>query len=56
MDLAQLRDEMNRLYRENAELRNNSPAIMILEIIRELRRGVLPANPEQGKIKKEEGK
>ena len=56
MDLAQLKEEINRLYRENAELRNNPPAIMILEIIPEVRRGVLPANPEQKKIKKEEGK
>ncbi len=53
MDLAQLKEEINRLYRENAELRNNPPAIMILEIIPEVRRGGLPAAPEAEKIKKE---
>lgn len=56
MDLAQLKEEINRLYRENAELRNDPPAIMILEITPEVRRGLLPANPERKKIKKEEGK
>ena len=53
MDLALLREEINRLYRDNAELRNNPPAIMMLEIVPEVRRGALPGNPEQEKIKKE---
>jgi hypothetical protein len=51
MDLAQLREEINRLYKEYAEMRNNSPAIMILEIIPEARRGVPPAEPGQEKKK-----
>ena len=55
MDLAQLREEINRLYKEYAEMRNNPPAIMILEIIPEARRGVPPAEPGQEK-KKEEAK
>lgn len=37
-------------------MRNNPPAIMILEIIPEVRRGVLPVDPGQEKIKKEEVK
>ena len=56
MDLAQLREEMNRLYRENQRLRNTPPAIMILEIIPEARKKVPPADPETEKIKKEETK
>jgi hypothetical protein len=55
MDLAQLREEINRLYKEYAEMRNNPPAIMILEIIPEARRGVPPAEPGREK-KKEEAK
>ena len=55
MDLAQLREEINWLYKEYAEMRNNPPAIMILEIIPEARRGVPPAEPGQEK-KKEEAK
>lgn len=55
MDLAQLREEINRLYKEYAEMRNNPPAMMILEIIPEARRGVPPAEPGQEK-KKEEAK
>lgn len=51
MDLAQLREEINRLYKEYAEMRNNPPAIMILEIIPEARRGVPPAEPGQEKKK-----
>ena len=51
MDLAQLREEINRLYKGYAEMRNNPPAIMILEIIPEVRRGVLPAEPGQEKKK-----
>jgi archaellum biogenesis protein FlaJ (TadC family) len=54
MDLSHLREEINRLYKEYAEMRNNPPAIMILEIIPEVRRGVLPVDPGQEKIKKEE--
>jgi len=56
MDLSHLREEINRLYKEYAEMRNNPPAIMILEIIPEVRRGVLPVDPGQEKIKKEEVK
>jgi hypothetical protein len=51
MDLAQLREEINRLYKEYAEMRNNPPAIMILETIPEARRGVPPAEPGQEKKK-----
>jgi hypothetical protein len=51
MDLAQLREEINRLYKGYAEMRNNPPAIMILEIIPEARRGVPPAEPGQEKKK-----
>jgi hypothetical protein len=53
MDLAQLREEINRLYRKNEELRYSPPAIMILEIIPEARRGVPPAEPGQEKKKEE---
>jgi len=56
VDLSDLREEINRLYKEYAEMRNNPPAIMILEIIPEVRRGVLPVDPGQEKIKKEEAK
>jgi hypothetical protein len=55
MDLVQLREEINRLYRENQELRDNPPAIMILEIIPGARRRVPPAEPGPEK-KKEEAK
>ena len=51
MDLSHLREEINRLYKEYAEMRNNPPAIMILEIIPEVRRGVLPVDPGQEKTK-----
>jgi archaellum biogenesis protein FlaJ (TadC family) len=51
MDLSQLREEINRLYKEYAEMRNNPPAIMILETIPEARRGVPPAEPGQEKKK-----
>lgn len=51
MDLAQLREEINRLYKGYAEMRNNPPAIMILETIPEARRGVPPAEPGQEKKK-----
>ena len=53
MDLAQLREEINRLYKEYAEMRNNPPAMMILETIPETRRGVPPAEPGQEKKKEE---
>lgn len=53
MDLAQLREEINRLYKEYAEMRNNPPAIMILETIPEARRGVPPAEYGQEKKKEE---
>ena len=51
MDLSHLREEINRFYKEYAEMRNNPPAIMILEIIPEVRRGVLPVDPGQEKTK-----
>jgi hypothetical protein len=54
MDLVQLREEINRLYRENQGLRNTPPAIMILEMFPEARKKVPPAGPETEKIKKEE--
>ena len=53
MGLAQLRDEVNRLYKEYAEMGSNPPAIMILEIIPEMRKRVPPADPGQEKKKEE---
>jgi hypothetical protein len=53
MGLAQLRDEVNRLYKEYAEMRSNPPAIMVLEIIPEMRKRVPPADPGQEKKKEE---
>jgi hypothetical protein len=53
MGLAQLRDEVNRLYKEYAEMRSNPPAVMVLEIIPEMRKRVLPADPGQEKKKEE---
>jgi hypothetical protein len=51
MDLAQLREEINKLYKEYAEMSQNPPAIMILEIIPEIRKRVLPMDPGQEKTK-----
>jgi hypothetical protein len=51
--LAQLRDEINRLYKEFAEMGSNPPAIMILEIIPEMRKKALPGEPGQEKKKEE---
>jgi len=51
MNLAQLRDEINKLYREYTEMGNNPPAIMVLEIIPEIRKRVSPADPGQEKTK-----
>jgi len=51
MNLAQLREEINKLYRENNELRYNPPAIMILEIIPEARKRVPSADPGREKRK-----
>jgi len=53
MGLAQLRDEVNRLYKEYTELGSNPPAIMILEVIPEMRKRVPPADPGQEKKKEE---
>jgi hypothetical protein len=53
MNLAQLREEINKLYREYTEMGNNPPAIMVLEIIPEIRKRVPPADPGQEKNKKE---
>jgi hypothetical protein len=55
MDLAQLREEINRLYREYAGMANNPPSMMVLEIIPGIRKRVPPADPAQEK-KKEEAK
>ena len=46
MDLAQLREEINKLYREHADIGNNPPAIMVLDIIPGMRKRVPPASPE----------
>ena len=54
MGLAQLRDEINRLYKEYAEMGSNPPAIMLLEIIPEMRKKAPPGELGQEK-KKEEG-
>jgi len=51
MNLAQLREEINKLYREYTEMGNNPPAIMVLEIIPEIRKRVSPADPGQEKTK-----
>ena len=56
MNLAQLREEINKLYRDYAEMKQNPPAIMVLEIIPGVRKRVPPADPGQEKIKKEEAK
>ena len=51
MNLAQLREEINKLYREYTEMGNNPPAIMVLEIIPEIRKGFPPADPGREKAK-----
>ncbi len=56
MDLARLRDEINKLYGEDATMGNNPPAMMVLEIIPALRKKVLPVTPGEEKDKKEEVK
>lgn len=53
MNLAQLREEINKLYRDYSEMNQNPPAIMVLEIIPGMRKRVPPADPGQEKIKKE---
>jgi hypothetical protein len=53
MDLAQLKEEINRLYREYADMANNPPSMMVLEIIPGIRKSVPPAGPGAEKIKKE---
>jgi hypothetical protein len=53
MGLAQLRDEINRLYKEYAEMESNPPAIMILEIIPKMRKKAPPVEPGQEKKKEE---
>jgi len=55
-DLAQLREEVNKLYSEYAEMGNNPPAIMVLEIIPGMRKKIPPADPGEEKTKKEEVK
>ncbi|MGZ3514045.1 MAG: hypothetical protein ACXU93_08880 [Thermodesulfobacteriota bacterium] len=56
MDLAQLREEINKLYSEYAEMGNNPPAIMVLEVIPGMRKRIPPADPREEKGKKEEVK
>jgi len=56
MDLAQLREEVNKLYKEHAEMGNNPPAIMVLEIIPGMRKAAPPADAGEEKNKKEEVK
>ena len=53
MDLAQLREEINKLYREYADMVNNPPSMMVLEIIPAIRKRVPPADPAQEKKKEE---
>jgi hypothetical protein len=53
MGLAQLRDEVNRLYKEYAEMGSNPPAIIVLEIIPQMRKRVPPVEPGQEKKKEE---
>ncbi|MGZ3534108.1 MAG: hypothetical protein ACXU9K_02665 [Thermodesulfobacteriota bacterium] len=56
MDLAQLREEINKLYSEYAEMGDNPPAIMVLEVIPGMRKRIPPADPREEKSKKEEVK
>ncbi len=56
MDLAQLREEINKLYGKDADMRNNPPALMVLEVIPGIRKRVPPVNPEEEKTKREEVK
>jgi len=56
MDLAQLREEINKLYKEYADMGNNPPAIVVLDIIPGMRKRVPPADPGEEKTKKEEVK
>jgi hypothetical protein len=53
MDLAQLREEINKLYREYVDMVNNPPSMMVLEIIPGIRKRVPPADPAQEKKKEE---
>ncbi len=56
MDLAQLREEINKIYRERADMGNTPPAMMVLEVIPGMRKGVSPADLGEEKTKKEEVK
>jgi hypothetical protein len=53
MDLAQLREEINKLYRDYADMANHPPSIMVLEIIPGIRKRVPPADPGHEKEKEE---
>ena len=54
MDLAQLREEINKLYKEHADMGNTPPAIMVLEVIPGMRKAAHPAYAGEEKTKKEE--
>ncbi len=63
MDLAQLREEINKLYQEYADMGNNPPAIVVLDIIPGMRKKIPPpvsggekTKPGEEKPKKEEVK
>lgn len=56
MDLAQLREEINKLYKEYADMGNNPPAIVVLDIIPGMRKRVPPADSGEEKARKEEAK
>jgi hypothetical protein len=40
MNLAQLRDEVNQFYRDHPEMKDTPPAIVVLEILPEIRRRI----------------
>ena len=52
MDLAQLREEVNKLYKGYAGMGNNPPAIVILDVIPRMRKKVPPANLGEENLKK----
>lgn len=54
MDLAQLREEINKLYSQYADMGNNPPAMMVLEVIPGMRKRVPTADSGEDRTKKEE--
>ncbi len=56
MDLAQLREEVNKLYKEYGDMGNKPPAIVVLDVIPGMRKKAPPADFREGKTKKEKVK